>query len=135
MPAFHQHPRKEYYVELCSTSGEFVGFLEVHHTSDVERFLAYETVELVAVVKGWTTDLDDFLLAFKEPENLRAMQSTATAPPPGYTWPSDEDKTRHECYFVLYVQWKNGIAERQASGKVFAKAWERHEEDVDLVLG
>lgn len=135
MPAFHRYPRKEYYVELCSASGEFAGFLDVHHTSDVERFLAYETVELVSVVKGWTTDLDEFLLVFKEQEKLMAMQSTATAPPPGYTWPKSKDKTRHECYFVLCVQWKNGIAERQASGKVFAEVWERNKEDVDLVLG
>lgn len=40
------------YIELCSTNGEFAGFLNLHQASEVDRFLALGTVELVAVAKG-----------------------------------------------------------------------------------
>lgn len=135
-PGFHEYSHcMESCVELCPAGGAFAGFLKLHSEWDIEHFLRCKTVELVAVAKGWTTDLSDFLFASREQNELRAVQSLATSPPKGYTWPKTEDKTRHECYFVLCVQWENGVAQRQASGKVFAEVWERSQEPVDLILG
>lgn len=134
-PPKHLNDPFDLYVELCSTSGEFYGFLRVNETKDMDHLLGYDTVELVAVVKGWTTEFHDFLLAIKEEENLRSMPSTAVRPRDWKTWPKKEPETRHQCYFVLCVQWENGVAKRQATGKVFADVWERAQEPVDLILG
>lgn len=120
------------YIGLCSTNGEFAGFLEVHQESEVDRLLALGTVELVAVAKGWTIDLDSFLFAFQEEEKIMAMQSLTS---PLKQSSRCHGKTRYKCYFVLCVQWENGVAKRQASGKVFASVWEMNQEPVDLILG
>lgn len=123
------------YVELCSTNGEFAGFVHLHQASEVYRFLALGTVELVAVAKGWTTDLDDFLLAFQEQEEVLATYGFVPALGKYPLYREAEVKTRHKCYFVLCIQWENGVAKRQGSGKVFSEVWEKNQEPVDLVLG
>lgn len=123
------------HVELCSTEGGFAGFLHLHQASEVDRFLAFGTVELVAVAKGWTKDLDDFLLAFEEQEKRMATQSLASTREEPSRYRMAEDQTKHKCYFVLCIQWEHGVAKRQASGKVFAEVWEKNQEPVDLVLG
>lgn len=48
---------------------------------------------------------------------------------------SQREESRHSCYFVLCVEWQNGVARRVASGKVEAEIWEQHQEPVDLILG
>lgn len=122
-------------VELWTINGEFAGFLDLHQESELDRFLALGTVELVAVTKGWTTDLDDFLQAFQEHDELVAVESPAPVPQQSSPYLRPEDKTKHKCYFVLCIQWENSVAERQASGKVLADVWERYQEPVDLILG
>lgn len=123
-------------VELWSTNGEFAGFLHLHQASEVGRFLALGTVELVAVAKGWTTDLDDFLhVAFQEQEEVMATQSLAAALEKISRLRTAKDKTRYKCYFVLCIHWENGVAKRQGSGKVFLDVWEKNQEPVDLILG
>lgn len=134
LPSFHSYAVGDF-VELCSKSGEFAGFLRLHQYSEVDRFLALGTVELVAVVKGWTTDLDDFVLASQEQEKLMATTGLSPAPSRSYPYRSCKDKTRHNCYFVLCIKWESGVAKRQASGKVLAEVWERYQESVDLTLG
>lgn len=85
------------------------------------------------MVKGWTTDLSDFIMAPEDQEKSTAtgMQNRSTA----HISPSPRNKERHDCYFVLCVQCENGVAKRQAPGKVFATVWERNQEPVDLILG
>lgn len=122
------------HVELCSTNEGFAGVLHLHQASDVDRFLAFGMVELVAVAKGWTTDLDDFL-AFQLQEELMATQGLAPDLEQFSHYRVTEDNTRHKCYFVLCIQWENGVAKRKASGKVFAEVWEKNQEPVDLILG
>lgn len=126
-------------IGLYSADGKFAGFLQLPHlqVSELDRLLAIGKAELVAVAKGWTVDVDDFLLAVQEQEKLMAGESLASAS--ASQQPTfgrfDEQKTRHKCYFVLCIQWENGVAKRQGSGKVLAEVWERNQEPVDLVLG
>lgn len=124
-------------VGLCSVNGEFAGLLRFNQVSEVDRPLAIGTAELVAVAKGWTTDLHDFRLSLEEQENLTAAESPAGALAfqQMSRYRLDKGKTRQNCYFVLCIQWENGVAKRQASGKVLAEVWERNQEPVDLVLG
>lgn len=124
-----------FYIELCSPNGEFVGYLRLHHLAEIDRLHACGTVELVAVAKGWTTKLSDFLLAHKEQDKIMATRSTTPASQHFPPESSPIGKTKHICYFVLCIQWENGIAKRQASGKVFAEDWEKYQEPVDLILG
>lgn len=122
-------------VQLSSTDGQFAGFLQLHEESDVDRFLGLGIAELVAVVKGWTTELDDFLMATQEHEKLTARQSPAPTPQQSSPYLEPDNKTRHICYFVLCIQWVGGVAKRRASGKVLAEVWDNYQEPVDLILG
>lgn len=118
-------------VELTCRDGKSAGFLYLHQESDTSRFLTSEMVELVAVAKGWTTELADFLVAFRGKDE----GAGAHKPPVDEKKGTGKDKTRHDCYFVLCVEWEGGVAKRQASGKVAAEVWERYKEPVDLILG
>lgn len=122
-------------VDLWSINGEFTGFLELHQILDLDRFLALGTVELVAVTKGWTKDLADLLLALQKHYELLPVETSASAPQPFFPYRQPEYKRTQTCYFVLCIQWENGVAKRQASGKVLAEVWERYQEPVDLILG
>lgn len=57
------------------------------------------------------------------------------------TWDRGKWKTRlpifrEDLYLVLWVEWKDGVAYRVASGEVIASEWERLDlEKVSLVLG
>lgn len=112
---------------IQSTSQEFVGYLVGHNKADVERLLMLKTVELVAVAKGWSMELDMF--TGKAPPRAGADRDEGSRRPGGRGSP------RPECYFVLCIAWENGVAKRQAAGKVHADAWEMAQEPMDLILG
>jgi hypothetical protein len=41
-----------------------------------------------------------------------------------------------EFYYVLWIEWENGIAYRKGLGRVLKEAWEREVKDeIDLILG
>ncbi len=43
---------------------------------------------------------------------------------------------KYKFYFVMWIEWENGIAYRKAIGTVFKNVWESQElEDVDITLG
>ncbi|KAI1762084.1 HET-domain-containing protein [Hypoxylon sp. FL1150] len=47
-----------------------------------------------------------------------------------------KDGRFYEYYYVLWIEWKNGIAYRKGIGRVEKNAWERQEREwIDLVLG
>jgi hypothetical protein len=48
-----------------------------------------------------------------------------------------EKRKPTECYFVLWIEWVDGVAYRRACGAVATEAWEqiREKELVDLILG
>lgn len=52
-------PDAELCVALHTFSGELAGFLRLHEKVDEASIIKRHSVELVAVVKGWTTDLSD----------------------------------------------------------------------------
>lgn len=137
-------------IDLYSSDGEAAGRLFPHQPADIESFLSFERVELVAVVKGWTTELHDLT----EPRNEKpsasgnisaVLQHTPPGPSKTPLEAQFEDAKRQRkainelprrsCYFVLCVMWQNGWATRQASGIVLAEVWERINEPVDLILG
>lgn len=137
-------------IVLYSRDGEPAGNLQPHQSADIERFLSYEKVELVAVAKGWTTELQYLTELGKEKQSANVDTSSGErhksrrpSSTPHELLAEDEEirwKTMTElpgrsCYFVLCVMWQNGWATRQASGTVLAEIWERIHEPVDLVLG
>lgn len=138
------------HINLYSYDGEPAGSLQPHQSADVERILSYERVELVAVAKGWTTELHDLTVSGQERQRANVdISSDLPRKPrgPGRTphevlgedeelrWKAMVNLPRKPCYFVLCIMWQNGWATRQASGTVLADIWERSHEPVDLVLG
>lgn len=91
-----------------------VGHLWLHSIDDFARFPAEDgggaPVELVAVCRRESTQVPK---AYEVVEFYR------------------------EHYAVLWVEWKDGVADRQASGVVDRGAWDAHpgREEVDLILG
>ena len=79
-------------------------------------------VELVATCKGYTGKIFDIELA-------RALTEESGKEP----WATQ----LKDCYFVLWIEWKDGVAYRKGSGAVTVEAWETEmEEDLlDLILG
>lgn len=138
------------HIDMYSSDGEAAGRLHAQQSADIERFLSYERLELVAVAKGWTTELHDLTEPGKERQAASGDVLSGTrhkSHGPGKTpyeaGVEDEELEkklrmgllRRPCYFVLCVMWQNGWATRQASGKVLADIWERINEPLDLVLG
>lgn len=100
-------------LELQISTGETAGLLRLHCKEDENILTRTHQIELVAVVKGWTTELCPL---------VPTVQGSAS-------------NSRHACYFALCVNWEEGIARRLASCKIFADVWERYQEPVDLILG
>ena len=79
-------------------------------------------VELVATCKGYTGRIFDYELveamAKESGKRRRTLQLK-------------------DCYFVLWIEWKDGVAYRRGSGAVTTEAWEveKEAELVDLTLG
>lgn len=106
---------------LFCRDGECAGLLQLNSATDVRC----SPVELVAVVKGWTTSFFQYFLTFRGRKE----------PGGGYPFIRGGRLTRHSCYFVLCVEWEDGVAKRQGTGMVEADIWERNCEPVDLILG
>lgn len=103
--------------------GEPAGKLQPHQSADVERFLSYERVELVAVAKGWTTELPDLAEPGKgrqrasvnissdlphKPRGPSRIPHEVLAEDEEFQWKTMEDLRRRPCYFVLCIMWHNG---------------------------
>lgn len=105
---------------LTDSDGRDVGYLQLHEVYDPQIFNT--NVELVAICKGYSNDLFNVGTPFQVQLKRR-----------GY--PRAEGLI--DCYFVLWIEWVDGVAYRKASGAVVATAWEelREKELVDLILG
>jgi hypothetical protein len=55
--AAHQLRDADFCLELYTFTGQHAGFLRLHGKTDEVKIIASRRVELVAVAKGWTTDL------------------------------------------------------------------------------
>lgn len=108
-------------VKLRNNSGEEIGELHLHNEESLARF----TETLAEGVTGLPVEL---VAIYKS-----VRYST--------TWNEVEEKSelplnRDEVYVVLWVEWKDGVAHRSASGRVEAAAWDKlNLRDVSLVLG
>ncbi|KAL8685053.1 MAG: hypothetical protein Q9218_008001 [Villophora microphyllina] len=112
-------------IQLLNEQKQPVGYLQLHNRDDLANLQSpskHPRVELVATAKGYTGRIFDF--------DLAQALAKATGKLPWETQLKD-------CYFVLWVEWEDGIAYRRGSGAVTVPAWEieREEELVDLVLG
>jgi len=49
----------------------------------------------------------------------------------------DVEENKVNCYFALWILWKNGVAYRQGSAVIFKSIWERYKEIelTELTLG
>jgi hypothetical protein len=110
---------------LTRQNGQHVGSLALHNWEETEATGFSDSlrlVELVATCKGYSADIGVV----------------------GEDWDVCTDNvmstffsTRRPCYFVLWIEWINGVAYRKASGAVAAEVWEQEveKEPVDLILG
>ncbi|KAF7923143.1 uncharacterized protein EAE98_007848 [Botrytis deweyae] len=106
---------------IFNSSGEDIGFLKLHNEADLSLFPSIDSeaihglpVELIALYKS------------------RVYSKTLNEVKKIYEHPLQ----RFDEYTVLWVEWKDGIAYRLASGKVKAEEWEKLEpEKIELILG
>lgn len=137
-------------------NGNRVGGLRVHHEDD-QTFLANgPMIELIAVAKGWTTELKDYekdLQRERPPESTRQLteeeeeeknrgfaesmkREKSQTVPWKEQWENDRSR-KQDCYHVLWIEWERGIAYRRGSGFVLADRWEELAEldEVEVTLG
>ncbi|KAL8993206.1 MAG: hypothetical protein Q9169_006518 [Polycauliona sp. 2 TL-2023] len=115
-------------VRLVKADGQQIGLLQLNNLSDLTNLETDpvskigKRVELVATCKGYTGRIFDYELAKRIAENTGET-----------SWASQ----LKDCYFVLWIEWEDGIAYRQGCGAVTVDAWERERDDdfVDLILG
>ncbi|CAM1510137.1 Fc.00g004720.m01.CDS01 [Cosmosporella sp. VM-42] len=81
-------------------------------------------LELVAVYKGWIK-MSQYSPSRNVPEERQVIFQDFTG------------QSARDCYFVLWIEWEDGVALRKAAGEVVVEAWEdlKEEELVDLTLG
>lgn len=149
---------------LNDDRGNTVGALMLHHREDHLLFKGGRKVELVAVVKGWTSMMasrywwpndchvpakadvadedavgDANSTVSKEEEGQKAC-SYESHERQGVPWITEWQRQRQQkrdCVFVLWITWNHGIAYRKAFGFVIAEIWEEMKEsgEIDLTLG
>lgn len=109
---------------LIDDSGRTVGALMLHHVQDHLLFEEGRKVELVAIVKGWTSLLNE------------GQRWSAHCQPWISEW-AQAKQQKDDCVFVLWITWDSGIAYRKASGFVLSEHWEelKEPENTDLILG
>ncbi|KAI9663146.1 MAG: hypothetical protein M1821_008194 [Bathelium mastoideum] len=109
-------------IQLMDWRENRVGYLQLNSKTDLAYFDSEldqgckKQVELVATCKGYTERIFDYRLTKEERYEKLHLE---------------------DCYFVLWIEWKNGVAFRKAAGAVTAKAWQREKQQdlVDLILG
>ncbi|KAH6686658.1 heterokaryon incompatibility protein-domain-containing protein [Plectosphaerella plurivora] len=106
-------------VALADRYGATVGVVFASSQDEAEALQASKgspALELIAVAKGWTVSIADAAAYEEEVHELH------------------HDKI--DCYFVMWVEWREGIAYRKAAGRVYVSAWDEVKDDnVELVLG
>lgn len=115
-------------IELVNSEGAFVGYLQLHNNDDLKDIehepsaVQRKPVELAATTRGYTGKIFDYELA-KTGAKESGIEPWATQ--------------LKDCYFVLWIEWKDGVASRKGSGAVTVEAWEAEKEVevVDLILG
>lgn len=148
---------------LNDDRGNVVGALMLHEREDHLLLKGGRRVELVAVVKGWTSllninqwwakechmpanddedvadedaEVDVNPTALKEEDDKDAC-SYESHESQGRPWISEWQQARQckrDCVFVLWIIWEHGIAYRKAFGFVIAERWEELKEHREIDL-
>ncbi|KAJ8065092.1 hypothetical protein OCU04_005805 [Sclerotinia nivalis] len=106
---------------IFNSSGEDVGSLQLHNEAALSLFPGIDS----EVIHGLPVDL---IALYKS----RVYSKTWNAGQEKY----DHLLQRKDRYKVLWVEWKDGIAYRLASGQVKAREWEKLvPENIELILG
>ncbi|KAI8939254.1 hypothetical protein NX059_005081 [Plenodomus lindquistii] len=122
-------------VWLTDANGDRVGRLNLHEARDHD--FPGTRVEVVAVCKGYDGSLLEIYVDPAEAADTWIVPSTGLP----LWWPDQGPEPTKDpnmqCYFVLWIEWVDGVAYRKASGTLLASAWEdlRETELVDLILG
>lgn len=112
---------KGHTAQLYNSAGEEVGSLRLHH----ERSLSLFPREQPEVVHGLPVDV---IALYKS----RVYWKTWDVARQKYDHPLQKE----DLYIVLWVEWKDNVAYRLASGQVEADAWEKlSPQTIDLILG
>ncbi|KAF7948051.1 uncharacterized protein EAE97_003462 [Botrytis byssoidea] len=112
---------KDNIARIFNSSGEDIGSLQLHNEADLSLFPNIDSEE----IHGLPVDL---IALYKS----RVYSKTWYAVKEIY----DHPLRREDEYKVLWVEWKDGVAYRLASGEVKAEEWEKlNPEKIDLILG
>ncbi|GKU21821.1 unnamed protein product [Fusarium langsethiae] len=135
---------------LKNQSGSIVGALRLHDAEDGKLFQVNTHIELIAIAKGWTVILSRFgphsaVEAEMEPES-KDEDITADCSEDGTGWSEtsedipwmekweDAKKHKQDCYHVLWIEWKDGVACRKSAGFVLEEEWEKVAEVVEPII-
>ncbi|KAL6914669.1 hypothetical protein FSST1_012429 [Fusarium sambucinum] len=142
---------------IKDASGNIVGGLEPHYHKDSGVLEEETKIELIAVVKGWTsllqtcevggmkrndnwrrTSMSDIFTRKEEEERLRDRPSFFGRDDMKWKdkWLIEQEK-KQDCYHVLWIEREGQVAFRKGVGFVLADDWERlaGSSKVEIVLG
>ncbi|RGP61388.1 heterokaryon incompatibility [Fusarium longipes] len=138
---------------LEDSSGVTIGALQLHDDEDSKLFRENFQVELIAIAKGWTSILktysacsspgaeadsesEDEPIAMDSSDDELDYTGVEESEPWIERW-EEAKKNKQDCYHVLWIEWKNGVAYRKSSGFVLEEEWDRVAEPgkVDITLG
>ncbi|KAF2176369.1 hypothetical protein K469DRAFT_682540 [Zopfia rhizophila CBS 207.26] len=100
---------------MLSRQGCFVGCLDLNGEGEFAYFKTESKtnyrarVELVAPFKGYTGKIFDYQL-----RQAKLKESVGRVYEPQLK----------DCYFILWIEWEDGVAYRRASGVVTVEVWE-----------
>jgi hypothetical protein len=145
---------------IKDTNGNTVGGLRINSNKESEVLHEGISVELIAIVKGWTTIFKDsesgFLeglktqvrLLYERPELLPKEEeekewhditnrSHAEDEVTGKDKSESDKERRQDCYHVLWVEQEDQVSYRKGVGFVLADDWERlaGSTKIEVVLG
>ncbi|KAI0437313.1 HET-domain-containing protein [Xylaria telfairii] len=118
----HQRPSRTRKTTLWDDSEKAIGIM--CYGLGVEAQQQPQTLELVAVVKGWHTRTNTSYEIMRWAVNDKDLK-----------WWEDQEAQKLDYYFVLSIEWKNGVAYRKAVGWVISTEWDKYAAPVELILG
>lgn len=133
---------------VTDESGKLVGGLELYFLGSSQFLSSKVKIELIAIVKGWTTEEPSFhiipnvgyeLRDITEEEEATIKESLPQRKDYEVPWSQAWDEAAREkkdCYFVLWIERVKEVAYRKAMGFIWAADWERlrEMEDIEVVL-
>ena len=145
---------------IKDADGNTVGGIQTRYNEEVEVIQEGMRIELIAIVKGWTTVLRNYesgryermkmqvpllheaqepLTKEEEEKQTRDMENSSYVEDEVTwmeEWQSAKEK-KQDCYYVLFVGREDQVAYRKGVGFVLAEDWERlaGSSNIEVVLG